>query len=275
MKWSFGKMRGIASLLVGVAVGIALTQSLMEPPTSTAPPVGWPQPNANHLYAGPPTPTRGQHVVVLENIGYVVGYSEQRRNPLWAAYRLGPHDGSLAPKRPDYFSVDRRTIARISEDDYPRSGYDRGHLAPNYAIATRYGRKAQLETFQMSNIVPQKHDLNGEAWNDLEQIIASRYANELAEVWVITGPIFDEQIERLKSGVEVPDAFYKIVLDELNGRPRALAFIMPQTARPKDTPQQYLTTVDAVEQATGLDFFVTLPDDIEEQMESAWSGRMW
>ncbi|MCC5024847.1 MAG: hypothetical protein J6386_19555 [Candidatus Synoicihabitans palmerolidicus] len=38
-----------------------------------------------------------------------------------------------AGERPERFEVDRRTLARIDSDSYTGSGYDRGHLALNYA----------------------------------------------------------------------------------------------------------------------------------------------
>ncbi len=56
--------------------------------------------------------------------------------------------------------MDTLTIAKVTHNDYTHSGYDRGHMAPNYAIATRYGQEAQKETFLMSNIVPQLGNLN-------------------------------------------------------------------------------------------------------------------
>ena len=56
--------------------------------------------------------------------------------------------------------MDERTAARVSHDDYKpgTDRFDRGHMAPNHAIATRYGREAQLETFLMSNVCPQAAD---------------------------------------------------------------------------------------------------------------------
>jgi hypothetical protein len=36
-------------------------------------------------------------------------------------------------------------------------GFDRGHMTPNFAIASQYGSLAQLETFLITNISPQKN----------------------------------------------------------------------------------------------------------------------
>ena len=150
------------------------------------------------------------NATIIENTGFTIGYSDQRMNPLWVAYKVFPVNDPVSDKRPSKFKIDRRTEARISHNDYTHSGYDRGHMAPNYAIATRYGREAQLQTFLMSNICPQTPQLNRQIWKRLEQ----RIAKDMEEVWVVTGPIFDDDIEKLVSGVEIPDAFYKIIADD-------------------------------------------------------------
>ena len=123
------------------------------------------------IYGGAPRAlTESAANRVLVNRGYAVGYSDARANPLWAAYRM--QDLARipeAPKRPERFETDRRTAARVGPEAYSGSGYDRGHLAPNYGIATRYGAAAQKETFLMSNIAPQRHALNAGLWQDLER----------------------------------------------------------------------------------------------------------
>ena len=67
----------------------------------------------------------------------------------------------------------------------------------------------RLRTFLMSNIVPQRPDLNQGPWLLLEERIARGYASTLGQVWVVTGPIFDAQPEYLASRVEIPDAFFR------------------------------------------------------------------
>jgi len=194
---------------------------------------------------------------------------------LSAAYHL--RDGAVqdAPPRPEEFQVDARTVARIEPAVYNRSGYDRGHLAPNYAIAVRYGRTAQEETFRMSNICPQKHALNAGLWKQLEQRIATNYPGRFGEVWVLAGPVFGAQPERLKRRVAVPEAFYMIVLDENEGRVRAEAFLFPQQTPESGRLDDYLTAIDEIERRTGLDFLAELPDDAENALESHRAARAW
>ncbi|ATC64548.1 endonuclease [Nibricoccus aquaticus] len=227
------------------------------------------------VYGGALPGSQRKVVRVLANEGYVVGYSEALGNPLWAAYRSFDVKSLDAPKRPENFRVDERTVARVEPGDYSRSGYDRGHLAPNYAIATRYGRVAQEETFLMSNITPQKHALNAGAWRRLEERIATSYAARFGEVWVMAGPVFGAKLERLARKVAVPEAFFMIVVDESEGRVRAQAFLFPQEAEEGDELGKYLVSIDEIEARTGLDFLSVLPDEAEAALEAKRVTRVW
>jgi len=133
-------------------------------------------------------------------------------------------------------------------------------MAPNYAIATRYGREAQLQTFLMSNICPQTPKLNRQIWKRLEQ----RIAKDMGEVWVVTGPIFDDNIEKLASGVEIPDAFYKIIADN---SPSFKAYIIPQDVAGSEKIEQFVVSVDSIESVTHIDFFWELDDVLEDSLE--------
>lgn len=226
-----------------------------------------------HLYGG--EPGGGQPVRVLSNTGYVVGYSDDLGLPLWAAYRVADRDIGPTPPRPDGFQVDRRTSARVEPSTYTGSGYDRGHLAPNFAIAVHHGVRAQEETFLMSNIVPQRHALNAGAWSALERRIATNYAARFGEVWVVAGPVVGERPRRLARRVAVPEAFFMIVVDESEGRTRAQAFLFPQDARDDAQPAAFLTTIDEIERRTGLDLLRELPDEAELALEARRGSRMW
>ena len=227
-------------------------------------------------YAG--LPQNVSHVCrdikTLENTGFTVGYCETLKNPVWVVYRLGLATTQGA-KRPQRFVVDERTEARVSHDDYTGTGYDRGHMAPNHAIGTRYGENAQLQTFLMSNICPQKPNLNRQVWRLLEQQIADDYAERLETVWMVTGPIFGSQIEWLQSGVAIPEAFFKVVVDEQGNTIRTRAYIVPQEVEGSEPVDHFLTTVDEVERRTGLDLLWELNDAVESQVEKTKANQPW
>jgi endonuclease G len=215
-------------------------------------------------------------VRILTNRGYAVGYSDALATPLWAAYHVRDlPELPRPPHRPETFEVDRRTAARVAPEDFSGSGYDRGHLAPNYAVATRYGAAAQRETFLMSNITPQRHALNAGLWRDLEEKIATSYPARYGEVWVLTGPVFGPQPARLRGKVPVPEEFFLIVIDEHEGRLRTLALLVPQEAPVGVEPSRYLTSIDEIQRRTGLDFLAELEDGAEKAVESQRAARLW
>ena len=237
---------------------------------ATEPPVA-PQNDyrSKYFYAGMPKVVAYPNpLLVLTNIGYVVAYDDTRKNPVWGCYRLFKVDNLIAPPRPKSFRIDNRTMSRMKTGDYTGSGYNRGHLgAPNFAIGVCYGSEAQQETFLMSNITPQKPRMNQDIFENMERYEIRDLAQRYDEIWIIAGNIFDDNIERLKSGVEIPDACFHVVVDEYDGEVRALAFIIPQSVTGKEQLGQFRASVDEIEARTGLDLLSELPDDVEDRVE--------
>ncbi len=229
------------------------------------------------VYAG--LPDGPGNLRLLKNKAYLAGFDEARKNPSWVAYRLTPHDAGEAPERPRGFREDPRLPgpARVFHADYTRSGYNRGHLAPNYGIAVCHGREAQKETFLMSNVVPQKPELNQKLWMELELRAADRFTPRFGEIWVVTGPVYygNARPGRLPCGVVIPDAFYKIVFDEHERGLRALAFLIPHNVTGREKAGEFLTSINEIEARTGLDFCSALPDGVEEALESRANTRVW
>lgn len=236
----------------------------------------------NFIYNGIPVSKNYPNSIrYLDRLGYIVGYDEIRKNPAWVAYKVGPI--KFKCERPKgKLDTDTDTWAQVTYDDYTHSGFDRGHMAPNHAIATRYGCQAQKQTFLMSNIVPQNPDLNQGPWKKLENIVAgdNKYdslADMFGEIWVVTGPIYNDQPEFIPTVcIEIPKQFYKIIVYEMDGFPRMLGFVMPQKVESRtEEIVQYLTSVDKIEELTGLDFFVNLEDSLEEKVEAEVQNQIW
>ncbi|CAN8140259.1 endonuclease G, mitochondrial [uncultured Thiomicrorhabdus sp.] len=214
---------------------------------------------------------------ILRYKGFMLEYSEALKNPLWVTYKVGAKKYDSG-KRPSRFTSEPFTLSRTEHNDYTHSGYDRGHMAPNYLIATRYGRQAQLDTFTMTNISPQNPNLNQKSWQRLEEVVANDFSQKYGEFWVVTGPIFDEEPKTLKhSSVAVPAAFYKILIRPgSDAQPaNALAFIFPQSARKNASLSKFVSTIDDIEKRTGIDFFANLDDEFENLLESSKTPKAW
>ena len=238
-------------------------------------------------YAGMPLATdmTSQPTAVLENIGYAVGYSDIYRNPLWVCYQIFA-TCECEPRERDGidFRNDMRAASTLETGfDRDNTDMDRGHHAPNNAIARCYGTQAQDETYLMTNISPQHRDLNEGIWEDLESKVLG-YASQCGQVWVITGAIMDPNDMRLLQvrGSDslkpyVPDAFYKIIVRQTSSDLgiQALGFVFPNN-KPDGAPlASYLHSVRSIERMTDLDFFWQLDDTVEAALETQTASALW
>lgn len=134
------------------------------------------------------------------------------KTSLWTAQHLTA-DGIAAAEtvdREDVFHADSRIAPqnRAELEDYRRSGYDRGHMAP---AADMTSVKAQDESFSLANMVPQLPELNRGMWSRMESTTRN-LAKQYGEVYVVTGPAFiGKNLKRLNGRVFVPTHTYKAV----------------------------------------------------------------
>ena len=131
----------------------------------------------------------------------------------------------------------------------------------------KWSKKAMEESFYMSNICPQDHNLNTEDWNDLE-MKSREWARRFGKVYIVCGPIYkgirNEYIG--KNRVKVPDAFFKVILINDTKKQAALGFLFENEAGERPL-EEYLTSVDAIEKITDMNFFPALPDELENRLE--------
>jgi DNA/RNA endonuclease G (NUC1) len=210
-------------------------------------------------------------VVVLINHGYAVGFSPDRLQPLWAAYRVAGSDRDVDFDRPHLYYDDSRLDPewRIGPETFGKHDnvqYHVGHMVPNEVINRQFGRLAQMETFFMSNMSPQRGSLNTGAWLTLENMIRNiKDTPDRDHVWAIAGPIFSDapkQIERPNTKiVPIPEAYYYITVDPFRypwDRPSNVdiaCFRIPQDA-PSGTPfENFIVPLEDIEAATKLSFF--------------------
>jgi endonuclease G len=143
---------------------------------------------------------------------YAAFHSGISRTPLWSAEFLSKDRVKAAreiERTSEFFAEPNVSAGERAElDDYRRSGYDRGHLAPSGDMPSQ---KAQQESFSLVNIVPQNGALNRGLWADLEQDVRStiyRYGVG----YIVTGPMFrGEKVNTLRGRVMVPTHIWKAV----------------------------------------------------------------
>lgn len=209
---------------------------------------------------------------------FTLWYDTLYRQAHWAAHVLTRSDvENENAKRRNNFTVCpavRSKGWRYARDwDYTHTGYDRGHLVPS---ADRVTSQAENDaTFRLSNIVPQTARLNRGIWNNLEAEIR-RMAVQLDTLWIVTGGELKPGLKRIgTSGIGVPESFFKVLLAKNEGHFMAVAFVIPNTEDVSGIVWDYARTVDEAEELLGIDFFPTLPDDLEQRVEAHFRQEQW
>ena len=168
-------------------------------------------------------------------------------------------------------------LFRSRPDAYAKSGYDRGHLVPNYAIATRYGDAERRKTFLMSNVAPQTPALNRGVWREVEHRIADLWTARYGEIWVVVGCL-SPQYGRETLGatdIDVPTDFYQVIIAQEGMDVRAVAMLFRQDVSWREWAARNIVSIDELERLTGLDFNPELPAFIQDPLEAETPSRLW
>ncbi len=213
--------------------------------------------------------------MVIDKGEFKIGWSPSLRHPLWCAYHVPKHAIFELGKRPNFLK-DRTVADSPSSANYDKCGYDRGHLAPNFAIATRFGAEMQRNTFFMTNITPQSPALNRGVWREMEHRIAELWTARWGEIWVVVGAVPSASNHKLgTTGIDIPDKFYQVVVAQEGMDVRAFAVMYDQGAGWRSWPTRGLVTIDELEKTTGLDFMPDLPEFIQNPLEAELPSRLW
>ena len=220
-----------------------------------------------------PAPLKTTPEIILRKKSYVVSYNQDTRMPNWVAWQLTAEhtDGEL--KRMNNFHEEENCPSpRATLQDYKGSGWSRGHMCP--AGDNKWSRDAMYDSFSLVNVCPQDSKLNSGAWNSLE-MDCRQWARQYGEVYIVCGPVLmKRQHETIgPNKVVVPEAFFKVVLCMV-GKPKAFGVVVRNNEGTKKR-DLYYNSVDDVERLTGLDFFPSLPDDIEKVVEAEVNMDEW
>ena len=222
-------------------------------------------------------PEISQKDEVIHHSYYTLSYNEYHEQANWVAYKLTSdmiQNGSY--NRTDNFRPDYKVKNESSQlSDYKGFGYDRGHLCP--AGDMKISKMAMSESFYMSNISPQVPSFNRGIWKSLESIVRT-WAIENDEIYIVTGPILSEEFAFLGSigsnSVSIPKYYYKVILDYKKPELKGIGFILENT-KGQLPLVSYAISIDNIEELTGIDFFPSLPDTIENIIEESFSIDKW
>lgn len=225
------------------------------------------QSDAANPVCGLPQVSKGTPEKILRRMAYTCSFNPENNIPNWVAWELtADHTNGPYKRNGIKFQEDEG----VTTYDYQRSGYDRGHMCPSGD--NKWDETAQEQSFLMTNMCPQNHNLNVGDWNEME-MQCRRWADAFGKIDIIAGPIlFRQKHKTIGNGVVVPEAFFKVVY--CPSRKMAIGFIYRNEAgnRPKG---DYVNSVAQIERITGFKFLTALPSDVAKKVKQETNLDDW
>lgn len=205
-----------------------------------------------HAYtSGAPVSSIETNNLYVCHLNYAVHYRTDTKTAEYVTYHVDLEDISGEAKRRDNFRQDDLIPNDLEAtlEDYSGEPYDRGHLSA--AADNSASAEMMSESFFLSNMVPQNPNQNRGAWRILEDRIR-KLAKEM-DLYITVGTIYEAGYTTIGPGkVGVPTYIWKIVTDADSGETIAFAF-KNEPIKTADIPLT-ITTVEKIEEATGIDF---------------------
>ena len=203
---------------------------------------------------------------IVRHLGYTASYNHTTLIPNWVAWELTAEEISDAYDFQCSFSRDPEVdYPKASREDYSHTGWDKGHMAPRADM--KWSAQALEESYYFTNICPQDHEMNGQAWRKIEEL-TRRLAKHYGSVYVVCGPVLGTGHYGTigKAGVQVPDAFFKALAVSTTEGYRAVGFLVENSPQ-SFSPRSYAVTVDSVESVIGRNLFPSLPEEAENSFD--------
>jgi endonuclease G len=231
------------------------------------------------------TDAKNENNFLISKSQYTLSYNNSRGTANWVSWHLSKEWKGTA-QRQENFHPDNTLPQgwyRINPGDYTNSGFDRGHLCPSD------DRDGSIEdnkaTFAMTNIFPQAPDNNRTTWKNLEDYCRNLISNG-NELYIVAG-IYGKGGSGSKGGttqtlaegkITVPARLWKVIvvlpeggndLVRISATTRVIAVDMPNTQSSDNLSwDKYRISVDAIENATGYDFFTNVAASLQATIES-------
>uniref|UniRef100_T1JNF5 Endonuclease G, mitochondrial n=1 Tax=Strigamia maritima TaxID=126957 RepID=T1JNF5_STRMM len=207
---------------------------------------------------------------------FVLSYDRRNRAAHWVLEHLTPDkikQNDNVNRELCRFSEDQSVhpFFRAQNQDYFKTGFDRGHLAA--ARNHHMNQNACEQTFVLSNISPQiGPGFNRDAWNKLEKHVRNVTKYAYKNVYVCTGPLYlprregdgklyvKYQVIGLNH-VAVPTHFFKVIVGETkDGFFDAECYVMPNAVIDESLKlSSFQVPIESVERSAGLLLFDKIP----------------
>jgi len=213
--------------------------------------------------------------MLINHLAMSMFYDEKHGQSQWVVHIILPDIKNGVQTRTNDFRKDSMIISGTpGKEDYFNSGYDRGHLAASADF--RWSKRALSESYYYSNMSPQKPEFNRGKWSQLEDFVRQYVIESNEPVFVVTGGILTDSLKTIgkEKKISVPKYYYKIIVDLNGNKKKGIAFIMLNGTNTKPIIS-YAVSIDSVEKVTGIDFFASLPDTLENRIEKMYNIDLW
>lgn len=233
---------------------------------------------ANDVFITHSTTFNGKKVT-----SFSLEYDKSKKHSRWVAFRFDNLTKQQNVGREDAFDTDPSISAEYQrvQADFGKKGYDRGHLC---ASADRlYSREVNEQTFYYTNMSPQRNSFNTGIWLTLEGQVQSwgRSCTSSDTLYVVKGGTIDKE-DQIKGYIDndrskpIPKYYYMALLFKKGDSFKAIAFWMEHTDTQKSLKlSDCALSIDELEEKTGIDFFPSLNDNLENALESTYSLKAW
>ena len=236
-------------------------------------PVDSPYAYSPHLKLGLPIDSDPTDDYIIIRHQYALSYNKNLNVSNWVAWQLNKDWFGNVKRYRGNFLIDALLppdFYRVTHNDYTRSGFDRGHMVRSKERTAT--KEDNISTFYMTNILPQKPDLNQGVWADLENYLERLCKKEDKELYIIAGGIFRTK-KKVNNKVTIPDSCFKIVvvldrgqtLKDITEQTQIIAVVMPNiNGTRKNNWETYKTTINRIESSTGYVFLSRVDKNVRE-----------
>lgn len=213
-------------------------------------------------------------------VNFSVEWDTSKKSQRWTCYQM--YDNNSASNTSRYYPDTSKgevqypqdaflTVAqRFASDPYWGSGYDHGHICPS---ADRLcSREANIQTFYLTNMQPQRNSFNAGVWLNGENWLRGKNTATFRDtLFVVKGGTIDNDTQiktRLSSGLIVPRYFFVAALCKKAGQYMAIGLWFDHNQSSGNMNASYVRNINELEELTGIDFFCNLPDAVEKKVES-------
>lgn len=246
--------------------------------------------NSNMLFGNPSGATTVSNDNYLLDQGYYIeSYNATKQEPNWVCWHLDASNIGSSGRSNNFAAFAGLPagdfVVQSDSYDYAVYGFDRGHNCPSADRTST--TTANNATFLMTNMIPQAPQNNEQTWGNLENYLRS-LATSGYEVYIIMGNYgtggtglygtFNTITYSKYPGekINVPSYVWKVAvilpvgngdLARVSASTRVLSVNTPNINSINSNWKLYITTMDAIEKATGFTLLSALPQSVHDALK--------